>query len=79
MQAYRKDFPVPELAEGALPKPFNYTVANASGSESSVLFPCLIFCFVLFPFIFREIPCSSVANLSLLLFLPSVSLPLYFP
>ena len=41
--------PVPELAEGALPKQYIYTVAHASGSESSVLFPCLIFCFVLFP------------------------------
>ena len=28
----------PELAEGALPKPYIYTVAHASGSESSVLF-----------------------------------------
>jgi hypothetical protein len=41
--------PVPELAEGAFSEPHIYTVAHASGSESSVLFPCLIFCFCLFP------------------------------
>ena len=39
--------PVPELAEGAVPKQYIYTVAHASGSESSVLIPCLCFC--LFP------------------------------
>ena len=38
---------VPELAEGAVPKQYIYTVAHASGSESSVLIPCLCFC--LFP------------------------------
>ena len=32
----------PELAEGALTKPYIYTVAHASGSESSVLFPLLM-------------------------------------
>jgi len=77
MQAYRKDFsvpefngqfgkltdrtegtPVPEPVEGALPKQYFYTVAHASGSERYVFFPSLIFCFCLF----REIPCSSVAN-----------------
>ena len=42
MQAYRKDFPVPEPAEGALSKSYIYTVAHASGSESSVFFPWLI-------------------------------------
>ena len=41
MQAYRKDSPVPELVEGALTKPQIYTVAHASGSERSVLFPWL--------------------------------------
>jgi len=30
---------VTEPAEGALPKPYIYTVAHASGSECSVLFP----------------------------------------
>jgi hypothetical protein len=34
--------PVPELVEGALPKPYIYSVAHASGSESSVLFPWLL-------------------------------------
>jgi hypothetical protein len=34
--------PVPEPVEGALPKQYIYTVAHASGSESSVLFPWLI-------------------------------------
>ena len=34
----RKEIPVPELVEGALTKPYIYTVAHASGSESSVLF-----------------------------------------
>jgi len=43
--------PVPELAEGALYKQYIYTVAHASGSESSVFFPCLCFCF------FRVFPC----------------------
>ena len=53
------------------------TVAHASGSERFVLFPWLCFC------LFREIPCSSVANSSasaysyfrvlLLLCLPSVA------
>jgi|GEM_PF-1634512 len=43
--------PVPEPVEGALPKQFIYTVAHASGSESSVLFPWLFFCFL---------PCNSV-------------------
>ena len=41
--------PVPEPVEGALPKQYIYTVTNASGSESIVFLPCLIFCFVLFP------------------------------
>ena len=41
MQAYRKDSQVPELVEGALTKPQIYTVAHASGSERSVLFPWL--------------------------------------
>ena len=35
-----KGAPVPEPVEGALPKPYIYTVAYASGSECSVLFPC---------------------------------------
>ena len=34
--------PVPEPAEGALPKQYIYTVAYASGSERCVLFPWLI-------------------------------------
>ena len=46
---------VPELAEGALPKQYIYTVAHASGSERYVFFPLLIFCFCLFLF-----PCNSV-------------------
>ena len=29
----RKEIPVPELAEGALPKPYIYTVAYTSGSD----------------------------------------------
>ena len=37
-----KGTPVPELAEGALTKPYIYTVAYASGSERGVLFPWLI-------------------------------------
>ena len=40
LQAYRKDFPVPEPVEGALSKPHIHTVAHASGSERSVLIPC---------------------------------------
>jgi hypothetical protein len=47
MQAYRKDFSVPELAEGALPKQYIYTVAHASSSESSVLFPWLMLLLIL--------------------------------
>jgi len=46
--------PVPEPVEGALPKQYIYTVAHPSGSESSVLFSWLIFCFCLFFF-----PCSA--------------------
>ena len=34
--------PVPEPVEGALTKPYILTVAHASGSESSVLFPWLM-------------------------------------
>ena len=74
MQAYRKDFPVPEFngqfdrfgwltadkltdptegapvpepVEGALPKQYIYTVAHASSSESSVLFPWLMLLLIL--------------------------------
>ena len=32
--------PVPELAEGALPKQYIYSVAHASGSELCVFLPC---------------------------------------
>ena len=48
-----------DRTEGALTKPHIYTVAHASGSERSVLFPCLCFC------LFRVFPCSSVAMLLL--------------
>ena len=54
---------VPEPAEGALPKQYIYTVANASGSERYVFHPWLIFRFCLFFLpclclcIFRVIPC----------------------
>ena len=68
MQAYRKDFPAPELAERALSEPHIYSVADASGSECSVFLPCLCFC------LFRFFPCSSVANLLFLLGLPSVAM-----
>ena len=66
MQAYHKDFPVPEFngqfdkltdptegapvpkpVEGALPKQYIYTVAHASSSESSVLFPWLMLLLIL--------------------------------
>ena len=36
----RKEIPVPELAEGALTKPYIYSVAHASSSERYVLIPC---------------------------------------
>ena len=53
--------PVPKPVEGGLPKQYIYTVAHASGSESSVLFPCLIFCLFFFPCLcfclFRVFPC----------------------
>jgi hypothetical protein len=42
--------PVPEPVEGPLSKPHIYTVAYASGSESSVFLPWLFFCFCLFCF-----------------------------
>jgi len=38
---------VPELAEGALPKPYIYTVAYASGSVRSVLIPWQILLLIL--------------------------------
>ena len=45
-----------ELTEGALPKPYIYTVAHASGSESSVLFPWLILLLLLgFPSVFFRV------------------------
>jgi hypothetical protein len=46
----------PELAEGALTKPYIYTVAHASGSESSVLFPWLMLLLVLPSVFFRVRP-----------------------
>jgi hypothetical protein len=55
----RTENPVPELVEGALSKQYIYTVAHASGSESSVLFPCLMLLLISvslllsFPCIFR--------------------------
>ena len=60
--------PVPELAEGALPKQYIYTVAHASGSESSVLFPWLILLLLPMPMLIL----NSVAMLLLILILPSV-------
>ena len=56
MQAYRKDFPVPEPVEGPLSKPHIYTVAYASGSESSVLFSWLMLLLILPSVFFRVIP-----------------------
>ena len=51
--------PVPEPVEGALTKPHIYTVAYASGSERSVLFPWL---FLLLPSVslLLSFPCFSV-------------------
>jgi hypothetical protein len=40
---------VPELAEGALPKQYIYTVAHASGSERCVFLPWLFFCLFFLP------------------------------
>ena len=98
MQAYRKDFPVPEFngqfdrfgwltadkltdptegapvpepVEGALPKQYIYTVAHASGSDSSVLFPWLIL-LILISVFFRVIPWQMLL-LGFPLFLPSVA------
>jgi hypothetical protein len=67
MQAYRKDFPVPELAEGALSEPHIYSVAHASGSEKCVCFDSVFFFFSVSSLLssFREIPCYSVAMLPL--------------
>ena len=48
--------PVPEPVEGALPKQYIYTVAHASGFESSVLFPWLILLLVLLSVFFRVRP-----------------------
>jgi hypothetical protein len=56
-------------------------IHNSVANQSYAFLPTLLFnelC-VCFSCIFREIPCSSVANLSLLLVLPSVSQLLYFP
>ena len=62
MQAYRKDSPVPELVEGALTKPQIYTVAHASGSESSVFLPCLMLLLILLISValLLSFPCFSV-------------------
>jgi hypothetical protein len=76
MQAYRKDSQVPELVEGALTKPQIYTVAHASGSERSVLFPWLFLLLLfrgsasVFSVFFRVNPWQI---LLLLLCLPSVA------
>ena len=61
-----KGTPVPEPAEGALSKSYIYTVAHASGYESSVLFPWQMLMLLL----------SSVAILPLLLSLLSVAFSL---
>ena len=71
MQAYRKDFSVSELAEGALPKQYIYTVAHASGSESSVLFPWLMLLLILISVKFRVNPWQIVCFLAR----PSLTLP----
>jgi hypothetical protein len=64
--------PVPELAEGALPKPYIYTVAYASGSERCVLIPSLILLLVLISVKFRVNPWQMLL-LGFPLFLPSVA------
>ena len=80
--------PVSELVEGALTKPHIYTVAHASGSERSVLFPWLFLLLIfrvsasVFSVFFRVFPWlilpllsfhHSVANLLLLLRLTFVA------